>query len=237
MLAIGAAFLAGLLTILSPCVLPLAPIVVSGARANDLRGPLALAAGLAITFGIVGGSLASLGIELGDTGSVRIIAASLMALIGIVRLVPWLGSRSEQLLGPLASLSERLSGRLPKAELLGQFCTGIVLAFAWAPCVGPTLGAAMTLAASGGSLASAMATMTVFALGAAVSLLGAGYGLSHMAMSSRAMASRGAAIGKKVLAVTMVFVGIFILTGLDKSIEARFVEAMPDWLVIAASRI
>ncbi len=237
MVAMGAAFLAGLLTILSPCVLPLAPIVVSGARASDVRGPLALAAGLAITFGIVGGSLASLGVELGETGLVRIIAALLMALIGIIMLVPWLGSRSEQLLGPLAGVSARLANRFPKAELLGQFCTGIVLAFGWAPCVGPTLGAAIALAASGGSLSSAMVTMTVFALGAAASLLGAGYGLSHLATSSRAIASRGAAIGRQALAVTMVFVGIFILTGLDKSIEARLVEAMPDWLVIAASRI
>jgi cytochrome c biogenesis protein CcdA len=237
MSAIVAAFMAGLFTIFSPCVLPLAPIVVTGARANDARGPVALAAGLAITFGIVGGSLASFGIELGDTGVVRTIAALLISAAGIIMLVPSLSSRSEQLLGPLASVSEKLSLYFPKAELLGQFCTGIVLAIAWAPCVGPTLGAAIALAASGGSLSSAIATMTVFALGTAASLLGAGYCLSRTADASRAIASRGAAIGKKALAVTMVVVGISILSGLDKSIEATFVEAMPDWLVTAATRL
>jgi len=237
MVAAAAAFLAGLLTILSPCVLPLAPIVVAGARAEDARGPLALAAGLAITFGIVGGSLASFGVELGETGAVRIVASVLMAAAGIIMLVPWLSARSEQLLGPLAGLSGSLSRAFPKTRLLGQFCAGIVLALAWAPCVGPTLGAAVALAASGGSLSAAIATMTVFALGAAASLLGAGYGLSRMAVASRAVAGRGAVIGKTALAVSLVVVGVSILSGLDKVIEATFVEAMPDWLVTAATRL
>ena len=237
MYAIVAAFVAGLLTIFSPCVLPLAPIVVTGARAGDARGPFALAAGLAITFGIVGGSLASFGIELGETGVVRILASILMAAAGIIMLIPWLGARSEQLLAPLVQWSETLSLYFPKAELLGQFCAGIVLALAWAPCVGPTLGAAVALAASGGSLSAAIATMTVFALGAAASLLGAGYVLSRTAIAGRAMASRGAAIGKKALAVTLVVVGVSILSGMDKFIEATFVEAMPDWLVTAATRL
>jgi cytochrome c biogenesis protein CcdA len=237
MYAIVAAFLAGLLTIFSPCVLPLAPIVVSGARAHDTRGPVALAAGLAITFGIVGGSLASFGVELGESGIVRIVASVLMAAAGIIMLVPWLAARSELLLGPLAGLSGTLSLYFPRAELLGQFCAGIVLALAWAPCVGPTLGAAVALAASGGSLSSAIATMTVFALGAGVSLLGAGYCLSRMAVASRAMAGRGAAIGKRALAVSLVVVGLAIFSGLDKSIEATLVEAMPDWLVTAATRL
>jgi len=237
MSAIVAAFLAGLLTIFSPCVLPLAPIVVTGARAQDARGPVALAAGLAITFGIVGGSLASFGIELGETGAVRIAASLVMAAAGIIMLVPWLTARSEQLLAPLAGLSATLALYFPKAELLGQFCAGIVLALAWAPCVGPTLGAAVALAASGGSLSSAVMTMTVFALGAAAALLGAGYALSRTSIAGRATAGRGAAIGKQALAVSLIVVGVSILSGLDKSIEATFVEAMPDWLVTAATRL
>ena len=71
------AFAAGMLTIFSPCVLPLAPIVVAAARARDPRGPMALGFGLAATFGIVGGVLASFGVEFGnsDTASGRGSAA------------------------------------------------------------------------------------------------------------------------------------------------------------------
>jgi cytochrome c-type biogenesis protein len=72
------AFLAEVLTILSPSVLPLAPIVIASARAEDAWGPLALAAGLALTFGLVGGSLASFGIEFGETGWVRTVSATIM---------------------------------------------------------------------------------------------------------------------------------------------------------------
>ncbi len=231
------AFAAGLLTILSPCVLPLAPIVVAGARARDTRGPLALAAGLAVTFGIVGGSLASFSIELGETGAVRLVAAGLMILVGLVMLVPMLGMGSERLLGPLSGFADRLAKRLPEAGLLGQFCAGIVLAFAWAPCVGPTLGAAFALAASGGSLGAAMLTMAIFALGAATSLMLVGYGLSKLAGSARLMAGRGAAISQTGLAIVLMVTGGAILTGFDKVVEAFFVQAMPDWLVIAATRL
>jgi cytochrome c biogenesis protein CcdA len=130
-----------------------------------------------------------------------------------------------------------LSLHFPKAELFGQFCAGIVLALAWAPCIGPTLGAAVALAAGGGSVSSAVVTMTVFALGAAASLLGAGYVLSRTSIASRVMAGRSGALGRAALAVTLVVVGVSILSGLDKSIEATFVEAMPDWLVTAATRL
>jgi cytochrome c-type biogenesis protein len=64
-LALPLAFAAGVLTILSPCVLPLVPILAAVGRANDPRGPLALAAGLALTFGVAGGALAAFGVEFG----------------------------------------------------------------------------------------------------------------------------------------------------------------------------
>lgn len=176
------AFFAGLLTILSPCVLPLAPIVVAGARARDARGPLALALGLAATFGLVGGFLASLGVELGDVPALRAIAAMILVAVGFVMLIPALGARSERVLSPMAGWGELISKRLPAAGLTGQMAAGAVLALAWAPCAGPSLGAAFALAASGGSIAMTMAIMSVFALGAAASLLAAGYGLGKLAV-------------------------------------------------------
>ena len=231
------AYLAGLLTILNPCVLPLAPILISGARAQDLRGPLALATGLALSFGLIGGLLASAGVELGDTGIVRRLAAVAMILFGLVLLLPALGHSFERLLSPLAGWSERLSQRLPAAGLAGQAATGAVLAVAWAPCVGPTLGAALALAASGGSAAAAMTTMAIFALGAATSLLAAGYGLGLLARRGRLLAGRSAAIGRALLGLVFILIGVGITTGLDQNVEARLVEAMPDWLVTFATRL
>jgi cytochrome c biogenesis protein CcdA len=234
---LGLAFVAGLLSILSPCVLPLAPIVIAGAQSKDPRGPLALALGLALTFGVVGGTIASFGLELGEAAGIRLVAAALMVLVGLVVLVPALGFRSERLLAPLSRFGDALAKRLPQAGLLGSFAAGIVLAFAWAPCVGPTLGAAFALAAAGGSLGAAMATMFVFALGAALSLLAAGYGLGKLAAKGRFFAGRTAKAGQAAFALVLVGVGGAILTGLDRSFEAAVIQAMPDWLVSFATRL
>ncbi len=231
------AFLAGVVSILSPCVLPLAPIVIAGAAAQDRRGPVALALGLALTFGIVGGFIASFGVELGATAAVRSVAAAIMIAVGLIMLVPAFSLASERALAPLTHWSDVLSRRLPAAGLLGSFAAGIVLAFAWAPCVGPTLGAAFALAASGGSLAAAMATMFVFALGAALSLLAAGFGLGKLALRTRFKAGRTARFGRAALAVVLIVAGGAILTGLDRKFEAAVLQATPDWFVALTTRI
>ena len=231
------AYLAGLLTILNPCVLPLAPIVIAGARAQDVRGPVAVAAGLALAFGLIGGMLAAAGVELGETGLVRTLAGALMIVFGLVLLLPSLGHSFERLFSPLVGWSERISQRLPGAGLAGQAATGAVLAVAWTPCVGPTLGAALALAASGGSIASAMATMTIFALGTATSLLAAGYGLGLLARRGRQLAGRSAAIGRALLGLVFALTGVGIISGLDRAVEAGLVEAMPDWLVSFATML
>lgn len=235
--ALVLAFSAGALTILSPCVLPLAPIVVAGGRAKDARGPLALAGGLALTFGLVGGALASLGVEFGASGVVRAISAALMLALGLAMIVPALGAHAERLLMPAAGFSDALARRLPNAGLLGQAGLGVVLAFAWAPCAGPTLGAAFALAATGGSLASAMLVMTVFALGAALSLLVAGYGMGRLAARGRGLAGRSSAYGRRALGLAFALVGGAILTGFDHVLEGAFIAAMPDWLVNFATRL
>jgi cytochrome c biogenesis protein CcdA len=231
------AFAAGLLTILSPCVLPLAPIVAASARAQDQRGPLALALGLALTFGVVGGALASAGIEFGNTTFPRSTAAILMLAAGLAMLVPLFGAQTERLMAPLSRWGDALGKRLPKAGLAGQAGAGVVLAFAWAPCAGPTLGAAFALAASGGSVLMAMTTMGVFALGAAASLLAAGYGLGRVASHARIAAARAGRIGNIALALVLVGVGVAILSGLDHTIEAAFADAMPPWLIAFAARL
>ncbi len=230
------AFVAGLLSVLNPCVLPLAPIVIAGARAHDPRGPIVLALGLAVTFGLAGGFLASLGVGLDVGGAVRHIAAAIMLAAGLVMLVPALGLISERALAPLARWADALARRVPAAGLAGSAAAGAVLALAWAPCVGPTLGAAFAIAASGGSLAMAITTMFCFSLGAALSLLAAGYGLGRLAARGRATAGRAARLGRTALALTLVAVGAAILTGLDRSFEAAALSATPGWLIALTTR-
>jgi cytochrome c biogenesis protein CcdA len=224
-----------MLAIFSPCVLPLAPIVVAAARARDPRGPIALGFGLAATFGIVGGVLASFGVEFGDSDLARAASAVVMVAIGAALLVPAIGERIERRLGFVGRAADVMSERLPNAGLAGQAAAGVVLAFAWAPCAGPILGAALLLAAKGGSLAAAIATMTAYAVGAASALIGAGYAAGRVASKARFVwAGAG---GRLALGAAFVLIGAAVLTGFDHHIEAVLVAAMPDWLTAFATSL
>jgi cytochrome c-type biogenesis protein len=235
LLTLPLAFAAGMLTIFSPCVLPLAPIAVAAARARDPRGPIALGFGLAATFGIVGGVLASFGVEFGDSDLARAASAVVMVAIGAALLVPAIGERIERRLGFVGRAADVMSERLPNAGLAGQAAAGVVLAFAWAPCAGPILGAALLLAAKGGSLAAAIATMTAYAVGAASALIGAGYAAGRVASKARFVwAGAG---GRLALGAAFVLIGAAVLTGFDHHIEAVLVAAMPDWLTAFATSL
>ena len=236
MTTLALSFLAGLLTILSPCVLPLAPLVVSASRAQTIAGPLALAGGLALTFGLVGGALAAAGVEAGDSRLLRFASAALLVFAGVALLSPALQARIERALAPLAHGSAALERRLP-VGLLGQAALGAALALAWAPCAGPTLGAAFALAASGGSRGFAMLSMAIFALGAATSLLAAGFGLGRLAGRGRARTRFAVAGARTVFGATLIAVGLAVVTGLDHRLEAWALTAMPDWFVAFSAQL
>jgi cytochrome c-type biogenesis protein len=229
-------FLAGLLTILSPCVLPLAPLVVAASRAQTLAGPLALAAGLATSFGLVGGAMAAAGIEAGDSVVLRGVSALLLILAAAALLSPVLQARIEQALAPLAQAGGAWERRLPKG-LIGQFGLGALLALAWAPCAGPTLGAAFALAAGAGSRGFAMLSMAVYALGAAAALLAAGFGVGRLAALGRARTRAAAHFGRVAFGVALALVGFGVLTGLDHRAEAWAISTMPDWLTSFATQL
>jgi cytochrome c-type biogenesis protein len=235
LLTLPLALAAGMLTILSPCVLPLAPIVVASASARDPRGPIALGFGLAATFGVVGGVLASFGVEFGDSDLARAASAVIMIAIGAALLAPGVGEVIERRLGFVGRAADVMSERLPNAGLAGQAAAGVVLALAWAPCAGPVLGAALLIAAKGGSLAAAIATMTAYAIGAAGALIAAGYAVGRVASKTR-FAWAGAA-GRLALGAAFLVIGAVVLTGFDHQIEAVLVAAMPDWLTAFATSL
>jgi len=227
------AFAAGILTILSPCVLPLAPVVVASASARDPRGPIALGLGLAATFGIAGGVLASFGVTFGDWDWARAASAAIMIVIGAALLKPSIGEAIEGRLGVAGRAADALGERLPNAGLAGQAAAGVVLAFVWAPCAGPVLGAALLLAAKGGSVAAAMATMWAYALGAAGALIAVGFAVGRIA--SKARFAWAGASGRVALGAAFAIIGLAVLTGVDHQIEAVLVAAMPDWLTSFAT--
>lgn len=231
MATLGFAFIAGILSILSPCVLPLLPIVLGTAVSEHRHGPVALAAGLAVSFTAIGLFVATIGFAIGlDTGIFRMAAAIMLVLLGLVLMLPVLHARVAAAGGPLSNWTEQRFGGFSPNGLRGQFGVGLLLGAVWSPCVGPTLGAASVLAAQGESLGSVGLTMLAFGIGAGLPLIALGMLSRARLMSLRSrMMSTGQGF-KTALGAFLVVVGLLILTGLDKRMEAALVSASPEWL-------
>src|ERR1700688_3257146 len=105
---LGLAYLAGVLSTLSPCVLPLLPLVLGSAASAHRLGPLALALGLASSFVVVGLFVATLGFSIGvDADVFRVAAAALMILVGAVLIVPLFQSHLAPAAGPMSHWADQ----------------------------------------------------------------------------------------------------------------------------------
>jgi cytochrome c-type biogenesis protein len=234
---LGLAFIAGVLSVLSPCVLPLLPIVFGTAQSEHRLGPLALAAGLAISFTVIGLFVATVGYAIGlDTDVFRWISAVLLIAVGAVLLVPYLQAQFAVAAGPVGNWVDDRFGGFTATSLWGQFGLGLLLGAVWAPCVGPTLGAASLLAAKGEDLGQVGVTMFAFGIGAAVPLMVLGFASREAMQRWRGRLAEAGKGGKMLLGALLVAVGLLVATGADKTLEAFLVDASPQWLTNLTTR-
>ena len=234
----GLSFLAGTLSTLSPCVLPLLPIVLGTAASQHRLAPFALAGGLALSFTAIGLFVASVGFAIGfDADMFRAVAAVLMIGLGAVLVLPRLQESLTVAASPLGAWAGERFGPASTSGIKGQFGVGLLLGAIWSPCAGPTLGAASVLASQGKQLADVALVMLTFGIGAALPLLALGL-LSREAalrMRGRLMsAGRGLRLG---MGAVLVLIGGGILTGADKRIETWLLEASPAWLTTLTTSI
>ena len=225
-------FAAGVLTAFSPCVLPLLAVTVTIAFQRHRYGPLALAAGLAVSATVLGLIFALVGLAL-DRDLVRLSAAGLLILVGGVLLSARLQSGLTRLTAPVASTATALASRTAPGGLKGQLVLGALLGAVWSPCAGPTLAAAIGLAAQRTSLLSATAVLGAFSLGAALPLVIIAYGSRELFGRRAADVAR---IARPLTATVLIVVGVLTLSGGDRVIETKLVDLMPMWLIALTSR-
>ena len=228
------AFAAGSLSILSPCVLPLVPVVLGTAASKGRYGPILLAAGLVLSFVVIGMFVSLVGFSIGLDGKFfRLISAVMLIAIGLLLAVPFLQRQFAVASGPVGNWVEQ---RFGGGEAGGQFGIGLLLGTVWSPCVGPTLGAASLLAAQGHNLGQVAITMISFGLGVAVPLVIIGMMSRELLMRWRGRMLSSGGVVKSVLGVLFVFTGVMIISGQDKFLEAALVEASPEWLTTLTTR-
>jgi len=226
------ASVAGLLSVLSPCVLPLLPLVFAGVKKEGgSKGPLILASGVVVSFSIFGILLSVIGLAGGiDPNRIRPVAAGFLILAGILMLVPRLNDR---LVSRIERLTGRFRGSVSKRKsdtIAGMFLMGFLLGLVWAPCSGPALGAASALALQAGSMPEAFAIMLFFATGAAAPLLVLAYSGRYLSQN-RLMLRKGSVFLKPLMGIALVVVGVGVVSGFDKAAETALTNALPEWWI------
>lgn len=226
---LGLSLAAGGLTTLSPCVFPLLPLVLGGAIQANRFAPVAMGVGMIASFAAIGMAVGALGPVLGlDTETVRTAGAAMLVAFAAVMLVPALGERFTHWMLPLASTASAASARLNAGSLAGALLLGGVLGLVWSPCSGPLLGSALTLVASEGGVARGGLALGIFGLGAAIPLVGVAYASRRGFSRVRDFVLARMEHVRIGFALLLGLMGVAILTGGDKWMEARVLQWLPD---------
>ena len=223
MLVILLAYVGGVLTILSPCILPVLPFVFARGDRPFLTNGLPLLGGMALTFAAVA-SLAAVGggwaVAANSYG--RWIALALMTAFALLLIFPGLAERAMR---PMVGIGERLANRADRsAGIGGSLLLGVATGLLWAPCAGPILGLILTGAALSGASATTALLLLAYALGAATSL-----GLA-LIVGGRIFAAMKRSIGageavRKALGMLILVGAGAIALGLDTRVLANLSTA------------
>jgi cytochrome c-type biogenesis protein len=231
--SVGFTYVAGVLTALSPCVLPLLPIVVGGAMQQHRAAPLLMGLGMTTAFATGGLLIGALGPVLGlDPVWMHQIAAWSLILFGLALLFEPLTRLISRLVQPLALTADLMAEEIgQKRSPLMAFLFGGLLGLAWSPCAGPMLVSSVALVASGQDALLGAFLLGLFGLGAATPMVMAAYasraGFRRVRMWAMGN-NRRLRIDFGILAILS---GIILASGLDKMIATQVMAILPDgWL-------
>jgi cytochrome c-type biogenesis protein len=227
-LPLGLALLGGMLTTLSPCVLPILPIVVGRSLQSHRYAPVILVAGLVSGFAVTGSLLGVTASWLpGLANGIRLSAIVLLLGLGLLAIFPRWRDRFFHELFRILRLN-RIQTRSP-VGLVGEFWLGSQLGLLWTPCAGPVLGSILVLAAVDHQVIGAFWLLLVYGVGAGLPLLAIAYGgrsLSHKLLKIRAYSERLQRMGGVIVVVT----AIAILLGWDVRIQLWLAPLFPKVL-------
>ncbi len=204
LLLLVVAFAAGLVTVFSPCILPVLPVVLGSSVSGGKLRPVGVIAGLIVSFSLFTLAISQVVALLGLSASVlRLVAVAVIAFLGLSLLIPALNERVELLFSRLPGMASTKQ----RGGWWGGVLTGASLGLVWAPCAGPILAAVTALAATQQVSAGTVVVVVAYAVGAGVPLLGIAYG-------GRALAQRTARLARYGGRVHQVFGGLMLATAL-----------------------
>lgn len=226
LILIAFSLLSGLVTVLSPCVLPVLPIVLSSGAASGKRRPLGVITGLVISFSIFTLAISAIVRLLGlSAQTLRIIAVSVIALLGLSMIIPKFNEWVEKAL----SFIPRLAGSGSKTGngFLPGFITGLSLGLVWAPCAGPILASVTALAATQQLSFASVLVVIFYAIGAGIPLLAIAYG-GRSLIQKVPFLSKNLANVQKVFGVIMILTALLIAFNADVMVTTWLTQRLPS---------
>lgn len=228
---------AGSLTTLSPCVFPVLPLVLGGAVQRNRLAPLAMGLGMVTAFTAMGVLVGTFGSSLNvNAGDARYVGAALLLIFGLMMLFAKTDTLIKGALAPLANLANVAATKVEGDSLGRSLLLGALLGVIWSPCSGPLLGAALTLVATQGSATQGALNLGLFGLGAATPLVLVAYASRSGLQRARHAVMRHGDKARLITGVLMASLGVFVLTGADKALEASLTAMLPDaWVQLITS--
>jgi len=230
------AFLSGIVTILSPCILPVLPIVLSGTVGGGKARPFGIVTGFVVTFTVFTLALSALVQTLGiSPDALRIVAVVVLVLFGLVMVVPKLREHFDLFTAKMANLGrvagERGQQNREKNRLSGFFSglpVGFSLGLVWTPCVGPIMASVISLAITQEVSGAAVLVTLAYTLGTSIPMLAIMVGGRALLKKSPAIMQHIGGI-QRVFGILMIAVGAAIGFGWDRQFQTAVLTAFPRY--------
>lgn len=228
LLILGFAFLAGIFTALSPCILPVLPAILTAGIAEGRLRPLGTILGLTCSFSFFTLTLTWIVQTTGISPEIlRYAAIALIFFFGLVMIFPRLSNWFAKVTAPLANLGQKIQGPQTRQGFWGGVIFGIALGLVWTPCAGPILGAITTLAASGAINTTTVLMTLAYSLGAGIPMFLFAYGSNKLIATSRFL-SRYTERIRQFFGVLMLIFALVLTLNWDMLISQKLSGLLPE---------
>jgi cytochrome c biogenesis protein CcdA/thiol-disulfide isomerase/thioredoxin len=225
------AFLGGIVTILSPCILPVLPIVLSSSLTGGKKRPFGIITGFILSFTFFTLFLTSLVKAFGISADVlRNISVVIIALFGLSLLVPQFQAQMEKLFSRLANLVPAQSNNQTanRSDFIAGVLIGLSLGLIWTPCVGPILASIIALAATSKVTSDAIIITLAYSIGTAIPLMAITYGGRKLLAKAPALIANTSKI-QKAFGLLMIATALLIYLQLDRTFQTYILEKFPSY--------
>ncbi len=223
---IGLALVAGVVTLLSPCILPILPILIGRSLQNHRWGPLALIGGLVVSFACMGILIGFSAQFLGPLSQyIRWLAIGILLVLGVGSMFPHLSHRVWQWISP-PQFGRSMDPESTSGHLWAEFLIGTQLGVVWIPCAGPILGSILTVVVADQEILLGFLALLAYGSGAGVTMLAFAYGSKGILQQAKGLYPHMETI-QRVSGVAIALTAVGILLRWDVKIQLWLAPLFP----------